>query len=112
MTKKWAITCNGSESSNLFPTFILGSTAVSLGHDLVVFFTPSGAKALIKGELEKIEKEGMPNLVELYDSVIELGGKIILCELAFDANKDMKIEDLRDGVDVHGATTFASMIDD
>jgi predicted peroxiredoxin len=108
---KVAITVNGSESKNVFPPFILGSSAVSLGDELIIFFCPGGAPAMVKGVIEKMEGKGLPNLLELYEGVRNLGGKIYVCELALEA-KDLKKEDLRDGVEIVGATTFMDEIRD
>jgi predicted peroxiredoxin len=113
MAKKTAIVCNGSEPGNAFPTFILGSAAAALGDEVIIFVTPvAAAKLLKKGTLENINIEGMPNLVELYNSFQELGGKVILCELAFDVHKDLKKEDLREGVEILGGAKFMSDISD
>ncbi|MGD9117591.1 MAG: DsrE/DsrF/DrsH-like family protein [Dehalococcoidia bacterium] len=104
-----AITVNGSEPSNIFPAMILGSAAAATGDDVTIFFTPSGAPVMLKGELEKIEAKGMPNIVELYEGLQILGGKILVCELALGA-KDLKAEDFREGVEIVGATTFLASI--
>jgi predicted peroxiredoxin len=104
-----AITVNGSGSSNIFPAMILGSAAAATGDDVTIFFTPSGAPVMLKGELEKIKGKGMPNIVELYEGLRILGGKILVCELALGA-KDLKAEDFREGVEIVGATTFLSSI--
>ena len=108
---KVAITVNGSEGKNIFPPFILGSSAVSLGDELIIFFCPGGAPAMVKGVIEKMEGKGLPNLLELYEGVLNLGGKIYVCELALEA-KDIKKEELRDGVEIIGATTFMDEIRD
>lgn len=108
---KVAMVCNGAESKNLYPAFILGSSAIASGDDLILFFTPGAAPALKKGELEKIKSKGMPDMADLVEGVTALGGRILLCELAFEA-KDMTKEDLRDGVEVVGATTFMAEISD
>ena len=108
---KVSITCNGAEPSNIFPTFIIGSAAAACGDDVVLFFTPSGAPALVKGQLEKIKAKGMPELMELYDGLCVLGGRIIACELALGA-KDIKAEDFREGVEIMGATSFLNEISD
>ena len=108
---KVAMVCNGAEPKNLYPAFILGSSAVASGDDLIIFFTPGGAPALKKGALEKIQGKGMPDMIDLVEGIQALGARIMLCELAFEA-KDMKKEDLRDGVEVVGATTFISEISD
>jgi len=111
MSKKVAIVCNGAENKNLYPTFILASSAAASGDEVVLFFTPGAAPALRKGELEKIKAKGMPDMAELVEGVQALGARIMLCELAFEA-KDMKKEELRDGIEVVGATTFMAEISD
>ena len=108
---KVAITCNGAEPANIFPTFVLGSAAAACGDDVVLFFVPGGAPALVKGKLESMEAKGMPDLAELVEGFQVLGGRILLCELAFGA-KDIEEEDLREGVEIVGATTFLAEIKD
>jgi predicted peroxiredoxin len=108
---KVAITCNGAKAENIFPTFVLGSAATACGDDVILFFEPASAPALVKGKLENMEAKGMPDLKELVESFQILGGRILLCELGLGAN-DIKEEDLRDGVEIVGATTFLSEIRD
>jgi predicted peroxiredoxin len=108
---KVAMVCNGSEPKNLYPAFILGSSAVASGDDLIIFFTPGAAPALRKGELEKIKAKGYPDMAELVEGVTALGGRLLLCELAFEA-KDMTKDEIRDNVEVVGATTFMAEIND
>ena len=108
---KVAIICNGAEPKNLYPAFILGSSAIASGDDLILFFTPAGAPALKQGELEKIKGKGMPDMADLVEGVEALGARILLCELAFDA-KDMTKDELREGVEVVGSTTFMAEISD
>ena len=108
---KVAMVCNGAEPKNLYPAFILGSSAVALGDDLIIFITPGAAPALKKGELEKIKAKGYPDMAELVEGVTALGGRLLLCELAFEA-KDMTKDEIRDDVEVVGATTFMAEIND
>ena len=108
---KVAITVNGAEPKNIFPPFILGSSAIALGNEVIIFFTPGGSPAMVKGEVEKMKGKGLPDLVELVDGVRDLGGKIYVCELALE-NKDLKKEDFRDGIEIIGATTFIAEIED
>ena len=111
MSKKVAIVCNGSEPKNLYPTFILASSAVASGDEVVLFFTPGAAPALRKGELEKIKVKGYPDMKELVEGVQTLGGRLLLCEIALEA-KDMKKEEFRDGLEIVGATSFMADIND
>ena len=108
---KVAMICNGAEPKSLYPAFILGSSAIASGDDLIIFFTPGAAPALKKGELEKIKSKGMPDMADLVEGVMALGARILLCELAFEA-KDMTEDELRDDVEVVGATTFMAEISD
>jgi len=66
---------------------------------------------MVKGKIENMEVKGLPNLLELFEGVRNLGGKIYVCELALDA-KDLKKEDFRDGIEIIGATTFINEIKD
>ena len=109
-----AITVNGSQTSSAFPAMILGSSAAACGHDVTLFFTPGGSSLMLKGELEKIRDQnikGMPDIVELYDGLCNLGGKILVCELCLTA-KDLEVEDMRKEVEIVGATTFVSSLPD
>ena len=106
-----AIVCNGSEPGNVFPPFIIGSSAVASGDDVVLFFTPGGAPAMVKGRLEEIKGKGLPDLVELCEGLQSLGGRLVVCELALEA-KDLKPEDFREGVEIMGATAWLNDIKD
>ncbi len=100
------IICN-NDSAGVMPTFIMGASGVGIGEDVIMFFTPGGAKALLKGELEKFQgKKGLPDPVELFDTILDEGGRIILCELALE-NKGIRKEDLRDErIEVLNAPSF------
>lgn len=108
---KVAITCNGAEPGNVFPLFILGSSAAASGDEVVIFFTPGGSPAMVKGKIETMKVKGLPDLLELYNGVKELGGRIVVCELALDV-KGFKKEDFREGVEIVGATSFLNDIKD
>lgn len=102
---KMVIICN-SDSAGVMPTFIMGASGVSIGEKVLLFFCPGGSKVLLKGELEKFQgKKGLPDLVELYKTILEEGGRIILCELALE-NKGINKEDIREGVEIMNAPSF------
>ncbi len=104
--QKMAIVCNHADASGVMPSLIMGSSALSLDYEVLIFFSPTGAPALVKGELEKLRGlKGQPDPVKLYDDIRELGGRIIFCELAFEAN-GIKREDLREGVEIMKAPPF------
>jgi predicted peroxiredoxin len=106
---KMAITVNGSEPKNVYPAFILGSSAVASGDELIIFFTPGGSPAMVKGALKKLNEQAkaLPDLEELYQGIINLGGRLLVCELAFDVH-DFTEKDLIEGTEVVGATTFVA----
>lgn len=108
MNGPMVVVCNHDDAPHVMPTLIFSSSGTAVGEDVIVFFCPGGAKALVKGELEKIRDmklKGLPDPVDLYDTILEEGGKIILCELALE-NKDIKVEDVREGVEIMNAPSF------
>ncbi len=111
MAEKCAIVCNGSEPKSVYPPFILGSTAAALGYEVVMFFVPAGGKVLRKGFLENMKLENMPELPGLLDAIMEMGGRILLCELALKVVPDLTKEDLIDGAEVVDAATFFGAIE-
>lgn len=108
---KVALICNGSENKNLYPAFVLASSAIASGDDVLIFFTPAATPALKPGYLEGMTAKGMPDMADLVEGVMELGGEMMLCELALDVH-DVKAEDLRDDLIIGGATSFIAKISD
>jgi predicted peroxiredoxin len=103
---KTVVVCNHDDAGHVFPTLIMSASAVAIGDEVITFFCPGGATALIKGELEKFRgKKGMPDPVELYDTLLHEGGRVILCELALEA-KDIDVANLREGVEILSAPAF------
>jgi len=102
------VICNHADAPHVMPTIIMGASGVGIGEKVILFFCPGGAQALVKGELEKIRDmklKGLPDPVELFDTILEEGGQIILCELALE-NKGIKVEDVREGVEIMNAPSF------
>ena len=105
---KMVVVCNHADAPHVMPTMIMGASGVSIGEEVMLFFCPGGAQALVKGELEKIREmklKGLPDPVQLYDDILAEGGHVILCELALE-NKGIKREDLREGVEIMNAPSF------
>ena len=105
---KMVVVCNHADAPHVMPTLIMGASGVGIGEEVILFFCPGGAQALVKGELEKIRDmklKGLPDPVNLYDTILAEGGQIILCELALE-NKGIKVEDVRKGVEIMNAPSF------
>ncbi len=111
MANKTAIVCNSAEAKSVFATLIFGSSAAALGNEVILFFGVSAARILKKGELEKINTKDMPDAVELFGIIRELKSKIYLCSLALE-DKTLKKEDLLEDVEITGAISFMSEIQD
>ena len=93
---KMVVVCNGDEGKNILPTLIFATSGIALGDEVHVFFCPAGAKWALKGELEKLgEPKGLPNPLDLWDTLISQAAKVTLCELALE-NKGIDPTDLRD----------------
>jgi len=96
MSEKMVVVCNHSEPGSVMPSLIFASSGIALDYQVHMFFTPGGAQALLKGELEKIgQPKGLPNPIELFNTILDQGGKIVLCELALE-NKGIDPRDARD----------------
>lgn len=96
MNEKLMIVCNGDESKNIMPTLIFAASGLTLDHETHIFLTPAGSKWALKGELEKLgQPKGLPDPIKLFNDVLDLGGRIVLCVLALE-NKGIDPKDVRD----------------
>lgn len=103
---KMAIVCN-SDSAGVMPTFIMGASGVGIGDDVLLFFCPGGSNVLLKGELEKFQgKKGLPDPVDLFNTILDEGGRIILCELALEAKGIAKDQLRDDRIEIMNAPSF------
>jgi predicted peroxiredoxin len=105
---KMVVMCNHADAPHVMPTLIMGASGVGIGEEVMLFFCPGGAPALVKGELEKIREmklKGLPDPVQLFDDILNEGGRVILCELALE-NKGIKADEVRDGVEIMSAPSF------
>ncbi len=72
MSKKMIVVCNHADPSGIMPSLIHAASGIVLDHEVHMFFTPGGAQALVKGELEKLgTPKGMPNPVELFNTIMD-----------------------------------------
>lgn len=96
MAEKMVVVCNGDEAKNIMPTLIFASSGLALDYEVHLFFCPAGTRWTLKGELEKLGiLKGLPDPLKLFNDILDLGGRVVLCELALE-NKGVSPEDLRD----------------
>ncbi len=96
MSEKMIVVCNGSGAANIMPSLIFATSGLALDYEVHFFFCPAGAKWSLKGELEKLgTPKGLPNPVELFNTLLDLAEKVTLCELAIE-NKGIDPKDVRD----------------
>ena len=100
---KMVIMSNHDDADSIMAALVMGAAAAATGEQVYMFFQPGAAKALVKGELENLQ--GLPDPIYLYDSIVTLDGRFILCELGL-PNKGIAQEDLRDEVEVMMASAF------
>jgi predicted peroxiredoxin len=104
---KTAIVVNGVEAKNVYPAITIGASAAASGDEVIIFFTPTGGPAMLKGAFEKLNEQAknLPDLMEMVDALKSLNARFMVCELAFDVH-GFGPDDLRDGAEVVGATAF------
>lgn len=103
---KMVIMCNHTDADSVMAAMVMGAAAAATGEQVLMFFQPGAAQALVKGELERFQGlPGLPDPIKLYDSIKILDGRFILCELGL-PNKGINKEDLREGVEVMMASSF------
>jgi len=107
---KTAITINGTGAVNVYPAITIAVSAAASGDEVILYFTPAGSPLLVKGAMEKLgaETENMPDLMEMIEGLKMLEARFLVCELGFGVH-GFGEEDLMDGVEVVGATTFVGV---
>ncbi|RLC55195.1 MAG: peroxiredoxin [Candidatus Cloacimonadota bacterium] len=106
---KVSITINGAEVKNVYPAITIGVSAAASGDDVIFFVLPSGLPAFVKGKLEELNEKAakLPDLMEMMEGLKMLNARIMICELGFEVH-GLKEEDLIEGIEVVGATTFVA----
>jgi predicted peroxiredoxin len=103
---KMVVVCNHDDEQSAMAALVMGAAIAATGDQALMFYQPGAAKLLVKGELEKLKGlKGQPDPIDLYDAILTLEGRFILCELGIPI-WDLNEEDLRDGVEVMMASTF------
>jgi predicted peroxiredoxin len=105
---KMLVFCGSDEPEKAFPPFMLGSGALAMEMELVLFFTMSGLNIIRTGGADAIRLDGAAKtLPEFIEAVKEGGATLLACSAAFPI-VDCQEEDLIDGVECSGVATFVA----
>ena len=103
---KMVVVLNHDDANSVLASLVMAASIAASGDQVLFFVQPGGAKSLVKGGLEKYQgMKGLPDPVDLYDSIRMLDGSFFMCELGL-AAQDIQESDLREGVEVTGASSF------
>lgn len=116
MADKTTIIVHSGEFDKVYSAFIIGNGALSMGMDVSMYFTFWGLERLKKNELDKgplsrfnlfglgkwlikrkMKKKNVRELQDMMDDFVELGGKILACDMTRDIMGIDK-QELRDEV--------------
>lgn len=103
---KMVVFCGSDEPQKAFPPFMLGSGALALEMQLVLFFTMDGLNIVRKDGADVIKLDGTAKtLPEYIEFVREAGARLLACSAAFPI-VNCSEEDLIDGVECSGVADF------
>jgi peroxiredoxin family protein len=116
MNKKATLIVHSGDLDKVYSAFIIGLGALSMGMDVSMYFTFWGLERLKKGKLDKaslsrmnmfglgrwmirrkMKQAGVASLDKMLKDFIELGGKILACDMTMEI-MGVKKESLRDDV--------------
>jgi predicted peroxiredoxin len=96
MSEKMVVVVNGDTPASIMPALIFATSGIALDYEVHFFFCPAGARWALKGQLEELgDPKGLPNPVDLFNTLISMAKKVTLCELALE-NKGIDPKDARD----------------
>jgi len=114
MTEKATIVVQSGEFDKLYSALIIANGALAMGMEASMFFTFWGLQRLKKGQLDKgplskmhmlglgkwmvkrrMRKAGAASLDRMLDDFVELGGKLMACDMTMEI-MGIKKEELRD----------------
>lgn len=106
MCDKMVIIMNHDDEQSVMAALVMAAASAATGSEPMIFIQPGAAKVVVKGALEKYQGlKGQPDPVDLFEAILTLDGRIILCELGLPV-WDIKEEDLYDGVEIMNASSF------
>lgn len=116
MEEKATIILHSGDMDKVYSALIIGNGALAMGMDVSIYFTFWGLERLKKGKLDagplsrmnffglgkwmmkkKMNKAGVASLEKLLEDFVELGGKILACDMTMEV-MGIKKEDLRQDI--------------
>ncbi len=116
MADKATLIVHSGDMDKVYSALIIGNGALSMGMDVSMYFTFWGLERLKKGKLDKgplsrmnlfglgrwmikrrMKKKNVRSLEGLFEDFIELGGKVLACDMTMEIMGVGK-EDLREGL--------------
>lgn len=116
MDDKATLIVQSGDFDKVYSAFIIANGALSMGIEVSMYFTFWGLERLKKGKLDKgplskmnflglgkwimkkkMKKSNVRELEDMMDDFVELGGKILACDMTMEI-MDVEKKDLRDEV--------------
>jgi peroxiredoxin family protein len=126
LKKKVSIICSSDKFDKVYALFNIANGSASFGMDVTIFFTFQGLNVIKKDEngipiifnkgffgteaeqlINRMEEKNLTSLKEQFSDAIELGVKLIACDMSMDM-MDITKDDLIDGTEIGGIGTFVN----
>jgi predicted peroxiredoxin len=90
--------------------FVMAAAAIVSDVEVAMAFQSNGVNLVRKGGAEHVFTSSFPPLVELLESVVELGGTLMACAPCLESRKLSAPDDLRPEVEIIGAARLVAEI--
>jgi predicted peroxiredoxin len=105
---KMVVFCGSDDPEKALPPLMLGTGALAMDMNLMLFFSFTGLNIVRNKGAEGIAMPGAPKTVPEFLEIMQEGGaKLVACSAAFPI-VGMEEGDLIDGVECGGVATFVS----
>lgn len=124
MANRTAIIASNGSAFDAYKVFNIATAAASADHEVTIFFTFEGLNLIHKDAYQKLplpagkehfaegfKAANVPGIPELVEMAVEMGVKIIACQMTMDV-MNLKKEDFIEGIDVGGAMMFLDFAKD
>jgi uncharacterized protein involved in oxidation of intracellular sulfur len=91
--------------------FVLGSSALAMGTDVIVILQSTGVYLAMKGYADHVHASGFPPLAEMLETFFDAGGKLMVCSPCLMARKIDPSDLIPNAEVVAGATLVAEALE-